>query len=89
MDTKYIHGVIQIDYIHILHYNIYIIEIYLYRKKIMKWDGSRTELQDDCFSEILGKDEQLLVEQNFWYSCSIYGQILTGELIQLQALSAY
>lgn len=55
----------------------------------MKWDGSRTELQDDCFSEILGKDEQLLVEQNFWYSCSIYGQILTGELIQLQALSAY
>lgn len=48
----------------------------------MKVSLSRTELQDDCFSKTLGKDEQLLVEQNFWYSSDIYGQILTAELKQ-------
>lgn len=35
------------------------------------------------------KDEQLLVEQSFWYSCDAYSQILTAELGQQQALSAY
>lgn len=41
------------------------------------------------FLKLWVKDEQLLVEQSFWYTCDVYGWFLTAELDQQQALSAY
>lgn len=49
-----------------------------------KWDRTARWL-----SKILGKDEQLLVEQNAWFRCDIYRSILTAEVKLSQALNAF
>lgn len=50
---------------------------------------SRTGLQEDCCSKTLGKGKQFMGQQHSWCSCDIYGQILTHELKQQQALSVH
>lgn len=46
-------------------------------KKVMSMYLSRTGLQDYCCSKTSGKDKQFKGQQNSWYSCDTYGQILT------------
>jgi len=58
-------------------------------KKVMSMYVSRTGLQEDCCSKTLGKDKQFMGQQHSWCSCDIYGQILTRELKQQQALSVH